>query len=175
MQLESKIDIYTQDKANLISDVQVFDKLSQAVSQNRRQDFSLLLAFLCSDITQGHFENELYAQDQISDEKILQSELEIPENQRLIAEDIDYQLCNQQAIAFHQAGIKSAKLNHYLTPSALHFSTEKTYGLGEEVYHNLSGHDRRNLTHKTEHSISKPSTKLYQQLQQSLLESSLVA
>ena len=126
MQIDTAIGIYTQDKAELISDSQIFDKLATAVIDARQQDFFLLLAML-SD----HVEECLPAPKNIE-----------------VANEQDYQRSNNQVIAFHQGGIRSAQFCAYLAPAALYFAAEKTHHLGEELYHNLSGHQRRRLADK---------------------------
>jgi len=39
----------------------------------------------------------------------------------------------------------SSRLAHGLSPDALAYLPEETHNLPEEVYHNLSGHERRRL------------------------------
>ncbi|MCW6026362.1 hypothetical protein K1Y37_27300 [Serratia marcescens] len=63
---------------------------------------------------------------------------------------------------FHNAGLPSAKLSHYLKPDALTYLPEDTFDLPEDVYHNLSGHERRTLGERNKNLI--PDAGLYNQL-----------
>ncbi|MCV6069141.1 VC2046/SO_2500 family protein, partial [Escherichia coli] len=58
--------------------------------------------------------------------------------------------------------LPSAKLSHYLKPDALTYLPEDTFDLPEDVYHNLSGHERRTLGERNKSLI--PDAGLYNQL-----------
>lgn len=157
--------IHTLDKAQLISEVQLGDNLNQAVIQGRRRDFALMLALLSSDATETTPLNPPYP-DKPTQEQ-LRKALNVPEPIRLTAQEKDYLLCADQANAFHQSGITSTRLNYYTAPSALCFPATQTYRLGEEVYHNISGHLRRKLA-KENHAVAPlDRAKLYQELVES--------
>lgn len=143
--------IHTLDKARLITDVQLGENLSLAVTQGRRCDFALMLALLSSDLTET---TPVYPPfPDKPTEADLRLALHLPEPARFIAKEIDYHLCRAQAEAFHQGGISSAKLCDYLSPSALIYPAIETYNLGEEVYHNLSGHLRRRLAPEKQNKL----------------------
>nr|WP_310736172.1 VC2046/SO_2500 family protein [Vibrio sp. SG41-7] len=72
----------------------------------------------------------------------------VAEPQPLRSNQSSYEISAQQSNHFHQASLASAKLSHYLKPEALAFMPEDTADLPEEVYQNLSGHDRRKLANK---------------------------
>ncbi|MEZ8142137.1 MULTISPECIES: VC2046/SO_2500 family protein [Enterovibrio] len=154
--------IHALDKAQLITDVQLGDHLSHAVTQGRRSDFALMLALLSTDATETTPLNPPYPEK--ATEADLRQALNLPEPTRLIAEEKDYELCGTQADAFHKAGIASARLNHCVAPSALHFPAIGTHNLGEDVYHNLSGHQRRQLAAENPTTTALDPVNLYHQL-----------
>lgn len=154
--------IHALDKARLITDVQLGDNLHQAVAQGRRSDFALMLALLSGDATETTPLNPPYPEKTTEDH--LRQALNLPPPDRLVAEEKDYELCGSQADSFHRAGIASAKLNHCVAPSALHFPAVGTHGLGEDVYHNLSGHQRRQLDHENNTFSGLSTAALYDQL-----------
>lgn len=154
--------IHTLDKARLITDVQLGENLSQAITQGRRRDFALMLALLSSDATETTPLNPPYPKQPT--EADLRLAFNLPEPTRLTAEEKDYKLCSAQANAFQQGGISSAKLCYYVSPSALYFPAIGTHNLGEEVYHNLSGHLRRKLSDKNPQTTVFNKVNLYQQL-----------
>ncbi|CZF79858.1 Ribosomal S4P (gammaproteobacterial) [Grimontia celer] len=154
--------IHALDKAQLITDIQLGGNLNHAVYQGRRSDFALMLALLSGDATETTPLNPPYP------EKITEAQLrkafDLPEPTRLVAEERDYELCGSQADAFHKAGLASAKLNDCVSPSALHFPAIGTHNLGEDVYHNLSGHQRRQLDSENGKTAALDPVNLYNQL-----------
>lgn len=155
-------DIHTLDKAHLVHEVQYKEALGHAVAQGRRSDFALMLALLSGDVNETAPTDA--SPEEIKTDDQLRQQFQLPPSSRLTAEDVDYQLCAEQANAFHQGGIASAKFRDCVNPSALHFPTAGTAGLPELVYHNLSGHQRRQLTEKSGQPFSLNPTKLYNQL-----------
>ncbi|KXF81511.1 VC2046/SO_2500 family protein [Enterovibrio coralii] len=154
--------VHALDKANLITDVQLGNHLSHAVTQGRRSDFALMLALLSGDATETTPLNPTYPEK--TTDAMLRQALELPEPNRLAAEEIDYELCGEQASAFHSSSITSARFNHCVTPSALHFPAHGTHDLGEDVYHNLSGHTRRQLAEEKPNLTAYDPVNLYNQL-----------
>ncbi|MFX3782948.1 VC2046/SO_2500 family protein, partial [Streptococcus suis] len=86
-------------------------------------------------------------------EDILRQQLELSTPQALRSDSSSYELAAQQAKQFHGAGLPSAKLSHYLKPDALTYLPEDTFNLPEDVYHNLSGHERRKLGERNKNLI----------------------
>lgn len=154
--------VHALDKAQLISDIQLGGNLNHAVCQGRRSDFALMLALLSGDAT------ETTPLDPPYPEKLTEAHLrkvfDLPEPMRLIAEEKDYEICSSQVNAFHKGGLASARLNHCVNPSALHFPASGTHNLGEDVYHNLSGHQRRQLDNENHKSTALDPVNLYNQL-----------
>lgn len=154
--------IHTLDKARLITDVQLGENLTHAITQGRRCDFALMLAFLSGDATETTPLNPPYPTKPT--EADLRAALNLPDPVRLTAEEKDYELCSMQANAFHQGGLSSAKLCDYVSPSALFYPARATYNLGEEVYHNVSGHVRRKLLLENPPATGFNKANLYHQL-----------
>ncbi|CAH0525490.1 VC2046/SO_2500 family protein [Vibrio hippocampi] len=136
--------IHRLDTANLINELQCGSSLSQAVEQGRRADFSLLLSMLSQDCRET---STLETGDhQEITESELKAQLGIAEPQRLKAETSDYENSAKIANLFHQGGLAGAKLQHYVKPEPLSYSPAHTHGFSEDVYQNLSGHTRRQLS-----------------------------
>ncbi|RXJ74835.1 hypothetical protein CS022_01060 [Veronia nyctiphanis] len=154
--------LHTLDKAALISDIQLGDNLNHAVSQGRRSDFALMLALLSGDATETVPVEKVCIEVKTDDE--LRTLFQLSEPERLSAKEEDYQRAERQSHAFHHAGITSAKLSGYVSPPALHFPAEGTHDLGEDVYHNLSGHQRRRLSSQKTTDIGLDPVNLYKQL-----------
>jgi len=152
--------VHTLDKAAIISELHFGQGISQAVTQGRRADFSLLLALFSNDVRDNTPVDKI---DQTpTTEQLLRQRFELAPPQPLANDHSSYQISANQAAQFHQGGMASAKLSHYLTPEALTYRPQDTQGLPEEVYLNLSGHERRHLADKT--PISLLAKDFYQRL-----------
>ncbi|WP_117233341.1 VC2046/SO_2500 family protein [Vibrio maerlii] len=134
--------IHSLDKATLINEIQLGSSVNQAVQHGRRSDFALMMSMFSSDLTQA------VPVDAVAEQKVrdLRSEFELQEPQQLRSDENSYQRSAEQAKQFHNAGLSSAKLSHYLKPDALAYMPEGTHNLPEEVYHNLSNHERTKLS-----------------------------
>jgi hypothetical protein len=135
--------IHTLDKANLVNELQCGPTLNQAVEQGRRADFALLLSMFSADCREtipvtGDLEASI-------DEEGLKRRFAVADKQKLTGDLEDYPRSASLADGFHQGGLASAKLRHYLLPEPLSYQPVHTFGLPEEVYQNLSGHTRRQL------------------------------
>ncbi|WP_413110449.1 VC2046/SO_2500 family protein [Thaumasiovibrio sp. DFM-14] len=135
--------VHQLDKAQLINETQLGDRLNQSVSCGYRADFSLLLAMLSPDIRE-HEPLDIH-QDSLHCDAVLREQLELPAPQALHADDSSYERGALEANAFHRGGLNAAHLQHYTSPSALTHLPQDTHGFPEQVYHNLSGHQRRRL------------------------------
>ncbi len=94
-------------------------------------------------------------QEVITSDDILRQQFGLSQPQSLRSDSSSYELAAEQAKQFHDAGLPSAKLSHYLKPDALTYLPEDTFNLPEEVYHNLSGHERRSLGERNKTLISR--------------------
>ncbi|MEI8635046.1 VC2046/SO_2500 family protein [Vibrio sp. PP-XX7] len=133
---------HTLDKAHLINELQCGQSVNQAISHNRRADFSLLLAMFSNDARESAASDVLPVCEQ--NEETLRKH---------------FNLCGPAAINIKSGNLcprcedcesipswwftVEAKLQHYLVPDALTYQPEHTHSLEERVYHNLSGHQRR--------------------------------
>ncbi|MFH4619068.1 VC2046/SO_2500 family protein [Vibrio furnissii] len=139
--------VHTLDKAGLINELQIGTGISQAVLHGRRADFSLMLALFSNDVRDT---TPVEAIEQVeTTEDVLRQRFELQAPQTLRSDQSSYQISARQADLFHQGGLASAKLSHYLTPEVLAYLPEDTQDLPKEVYLNLSGHERRHLAQKT--------------------------
>lgn len=139
--------VHTLDRAGLINELQIGTGISQAVLHGRRADFSLMLALFSNDVRDT---TPVEAIEQVeTTEDVLRQRFELQAPQTLRSDQSSYQISARQADLFHQGGLASAKLSHYLTPEVLAYLPEDTQDLPEEVYLNLSGHERRHLAQKT--------------------------
>ncbi|MGP8309233.1 VC2046/SO_2500 family protein [Vibrio sp. YIC-376] len=152
--------IHTLDKAAIINELQFGNGINHAVHEGRRADFALILSMFSNDV------RDVVPVEEVKEEKtnddILRQRFGLSRPQSLRSDSSSYELAAEQAKQFHAAGLPSAKLRHYLTPDALAYLPEHTFNLPEEVYHNLSGHERRRLGAQNQTLI--PNTGLYNKL-----------
>lgn len=138
--------IHTLDKAAIISELQFGTGINHAVHEGRRADFALILSMFSDDVRDN---TPLEKVDEIdTSEQALRKKFELQAPQQLRSDQSSYQVSATQASLFHSSGLPSTKLSHYLTPDALTYLPEDTHNLPEEVYHNLSGHQRRAIGEK---------------------------
>lgn len=138
--------IHTLDKATIINELQFGTGINHAVHEGRRADFSLILSMFSDDVRDN---TPIEKIDEIdTTEAALRKRFELQLPQPLRSDQSSYELSAQQASLFHNSGLSSAKLSHYLRPDALTYLPEDTHDLPEEVYHNLSGHQRRSMSEK---------------------------
>jgi hypothetical protein len=138
--------IHTLDKAAIINELQFGNGINHAVHEGRRADFSLILSMFSDDVRDNTPTEKVDEID--TSEQALRKRFELQGPQQLRSDQSSYELSAQQALLFHRSGLPSAKLSHYLKPDALTYLPEDTHNLPEEVYHNLSGHQRRMLSEK---------------------------
>lgn len=139
--------VHTLDKAGVINELNIGSGICHAVHQGRRADFSLLVALFSNDV-RDNTPVELIEQPQTTDE-LLRERFELAAPQSLRNDQSSYAVSARQAELFHHGGLASAKLCHYLTPEVLTYLPEDTQDLPEDVYLNLSGHERRHLAVKS--------------------------
>jgi len=152
--------VHTLDKAGIITELNFGSGISHAVHQGRRADFALMLALFSNDV-RDNTPIEQVKQSETTDD-LLRERFELSAPQALRNNQSSYAVSAQQADHFHRGGLASAKLSHYLNPEVLTYLPEDTQDFPEEVYLNLSGHERRRLAEKTVPQ-SLPAT-LYNQL-----------
>ncbi|CAH0539206.1 VC2046/SO_2500 family protein [Vibrio marisflavi] len=135
--------IHTLDKAEIVSELTVGTNINQAIQSGRRADFSLLLSMFSDDVRDNTPVEQVSEQEQT--DLTLRKKFSLSAPQKLTSDENSYAFSATQAEAFHQGGLPSTKLNHYLHSEPLVYQLEDTGNLSEEVYHNLSGHERRRL------------------------------
>lgn len=156
--------IHSLDKAQLINEVQLGSQLSHAVEGGRRADFALMLALLSPEQLETTPVDALPAPGKTESE--LRAYFELPEPQPLSTNESSYQNAAQQAKAFHESGLADARLLDGLKPTPLTYPPQGTKGMPEEVYHNLSGHERRLLPPTEDATIKASPQDLYLSLVQ---------
>ncbi len=152
--------IHTLDKAAVINELQFGNGINHAVHEGRRADFALILSMFSNDVRDVVPVEEV--EETNSNDTILRQQFGLSQPQALRSDSSSYEVAAEQANQFHSAGLPSAKLSHYLKPDALTYLPEDTFDLPEEVYHNLSGHERRHLGERNKTLI--PEAGLYNQL-----------
>ncbi|PMG44325.1 hypothetical protein BCU90_22530 [Vibrio lentus] len=158
--MRGNMQIHTLDKAGIINELKFGIGISQAVEQGRRADFALLLSMFSNDVRDCTPIDTIKVSE--TNEDRLRKHFGVADPQPLRSDQSSYEISAQQSNHFHQASLASAKLSHYLKPEALAFMPEDTADLPEEVYQNLSGHDRRRLANK--HLPDLPHATLYNEL-----------
>ncbi|BDU37915.1 VC2046/SO_2500 family protein [Vibrio nigripulchritudo] len=159
------MNIHTLDKAAIISELNVGNGISQAVNTGRRADFALLVSMFSNDV-RDNTPVEVIESPENSEQK-LRKEFDLATPQPLRSNEETFTRSAQQADLFHKSGLASAKLAHGLSPDALAYMPEETFDLPEEVYHNLSCHERRKLE-KKEHVAVVPQ-EIYKQMSEAHL------
>lgn len=143
--------IHTLDKASIINELQFGNGINHAVHEGRRADFSLILSMFSDDV-RDNTPVEL-VDEQETTEQLLRKRFELQPPQQLRSDQQSYPVSAKQAELFHNSGLPGAKLHHYLAPEVLAYMPEETFDLPEEVYHNLSGHQRRHLAEKEPRTV----------------------
>lgn len=157
--------IHTLDKAMLINEVQLGTQLNHAVEGGRRADFALMLAMLSPDYLEKNPTD--VPPEPGKNEAALRAYFELSDPQPLTSTQNCYENAAAQANAFHQGGLASSQLLHDLQPTALTFPPSGTKGMPEELYHNLSGHERRRLAPTDDATMKASPKNLYLSLIQS--------
>ncbi|NNN43326.1 MULTISPECIES: VC2046/SO_2500 family protein [Vibrio] len=152
--------VHTLDKAGIINELHIGSNINQAIQHGRHADFALFMALFSNDVRDACPVEPI--EEKITTEQLLRKQFSLPELQPLRNDHSSYQISAQQAHCFHSGGLASAKLSHYLKPEALTYLPEATQGFPEEVYLNLSGHDRRHLATTSANRLL--TTDLYPQL-----------
>ncbi|WP_322803835.1 VC2046/SO_2500 family protein [Vibrio alfacsensis] len=152
--------IHTLDKAAIINELQFGNGINHAVHDGRRADFALIMSMFSNDVRDVVPVEEV--QETKTSDDILRHQFGLSQPQVLRSDSSSYDIAAEQAKQFHCAGLPSAKFSHYLKPDALTYMPQDTFDLPEEVYHNLSGHERRSLGARNKSLI--PEAGLYNQL-----------
>ncbi|KMV30728.1 hypothetical protein L4D00_07575 [Photobacterium swingsii] len=151
--------IHTLDKAQLINEVQLGNQLNHAVETGRRSDFALMLAMLSPDYLEKTPTEIPPAEGKTEEE--LREYFELAQPQPLTSTEHCYERAASQSDAFHRGGLRSSHFLHELQPTALTFPPQGTKGMPEELYHNLSGHERRRLPPAEEAKLKVSPQDLY--------------
>ncbi|MGF1679747.1 VC2046/SO_2500 family protein [Photobacterium minamisatsumaniensis] len=151
--------IHTLDKAQLISEVQLGTHLNHAVEGGRRADFGLMLAMLSPDYLETTPVDALPKPGKTESE--LRAYFELQDPQPLTTSERCYENGARQAQLFQDSGLADVRLLQGLQPTALTFPPQGTKGMPEEIYHNLSGHERRLLPPKEDATIQASPQDLY--------------
>ncbi len=159
--------IHTLDKASIINELSFGNGISQAVQQGRRADFALLLSMFSSDARHITPVEEVETQE-VTD-ATLREQFGLPAPQPLRNDQSSYAISALQAQRFHDGGLPAAKLNHYLSAEPLAYMPEDTFDFPEEVYQNLSGHERTKLASPNVKLL--PEAGLYNHLSTALIKS----
>ncbi|MCW8335772.1 hypothetical protein J4N42_04235 [Vibrio sp. SCSIO 43135] len=152
--------IHTLDKATIINELRFGNGINHAVHAGRRSDFALILSMFSDDV-RDNTPVEQIDPPEVTD-AVLRQRFELQEPQPLRSDPTSYPISARHADMFHAAGLPSAKLSHYLTPEPLTYLPSETFDLPEEVYHNLSGHQRRQLAETKPRNLM--SADIYNQL-----------
>ena len=146
--------------SSAINELHFGSKVNSAVEQNRRADFSLLLAMFSEDVRETTPIDILDTKS--TSEEQLRIELNVPKLRLLASDQSSYLYASEITNQFHNGGLKSAQLQSELRPDALAYLAENSHNLGEEVYRSLSFHTKRNLS--ANQPCTMNSTHLYNDL-----------
>ena len=138
--------VETINNISTISELHLSSGINHAVHEGRRADFALLVSMFSNDVRDNTPVEQLATVD-ITD-KFLRQRFDLQSPQQLKSDQSSYQISAQQSHQFHHGGLASAKLAHYLVPEVLVYLPEQTHDFPEEVYHNLSLHQQKQLGSK---------------------------
>ncbi|SHG75324.1 VC2046/SO_2500 family protein [Ferrimonas marina] len=115
--------------AILVNELQLGDALNQAVLQDRRGEFGLLLSMLVQDV---RFQSQFQLQrDELGEPIDARRALELPEPAPLEQEYREAQV--SVAEAFQQGGLVQSRLQHCLVPEPVSSRGEHGHGLTEAL------------------------------------------
>jgi hypothetical protein len=141
----------------LIHEMQLGNKLSACVHEQRRQDFSLMLALLADDVrehSQFHLPSSM-ADVRLVDDKLLRQRFQLPEQAPLaIAADDDYQRMAQAQLT-QDTNLSDIKLMQALRPMPLaEFDDAKL--IRPEVLGNTSKYCQRKYRQQSDNDLVEP-------------------
>ncbi|GAA4873298.1 VC2046/SO_2500 family protein [Ferrimonas pelagia] len=117
--------------AILINELQLGSSLSQAVHENRRGDFGLLLSMMVQDVRfQSQFQLDRTEQ---SEPRSMRQRFELAEPLPAQQEYKDASHSIEVADAFQQGGLTQSRLQDCLRPAALDVRGEYPYGLQQAL------------------------------------------
>ncbi|WP_298445368.1 VC2046/SO_2500 family protein [uncultured Ferrimonas sp.] len=117
--------------AILVNELQLGDSLSQAVQQDRRGDFSLLLAMMVQDV---RFQSQFQLKKDDQGEALpLRQQMQLSEPQPLTEQYQQDSRAQANADAFHQGGLAQSRLQHCLQPEPLDLRGEHPVGLQQAL------------------------------------------
>ena len=152
--------LHTLDKAYLVNETQLGDKLNRAVESGRRADFALMMSLLSNNLCEKNPQQLA----KTSHPNSLRDSLGVAAEVELSASEVSYRRSAAQSSSFHSGGIADTRLLQHLVPSSLAQLPQNTFQLPEELYHNLSGHDRRQLAEPSTQSFNVAANELYNAL-----------
>lgn len=134
--------VHTIDKATSINEVQLGQPVARSVNSGARAEFDLLLAMFSPNVT----ETASTTSHEFEKPDLSSSALTQPQSLRhQCSTEEAFKRGDANALQFHQGGLQSVKLMDALRPEFVIEKEDSTYTLGEDVYQNLSGHQRRML------------------------------
>jgi hypothetical protein len=152
--------LHTLDKAYLVNEIQLGDKLNRAVESGRRADFALMMSLLSSNLC----EKSPLQHPDTTHPTSLRETLGVAPEAELTASEISYSRSAAQSHSFHSGGMPDTRLLQHLAPTSLAQLPQHTCQLPEDLYHNLSGHDRRQLASSSTQAFNVAANELYNEL-----------
>ncbi|WP_417762628.1 VC2046/SO_2500 family protein [Shewanella sp.] len=122
----------------IVNELQLAPKLHQAVDQNHRGDFGLLLALLSQDACDWP---QFHLQDGGSTEQQLHKQFELPPTEPLLANLATDAVVTDNSATFAEQGATAFRLQQCLRPEALVIRGEHSMEMSE-VIENLDLHSR---------------------------------
>ncbi|QIZ76329.1 VC2046/SO_2500 family protein [Ferrimonas lipolytica] len=117
--------------AILVNELQLGDSLNQAVQQDRREDFSLLLAMMVQDVRfQSQFQ---LGKDEQGDNVSVRQQLHLAEPQALVSQYQQEGRTIVNADAFQQGGLVQSRLQNCLQPEAVDIQGQHPYGIQQAL------------------------------------------
>lgn len=123
----------------LIHEQQLGDQLGESVHQERRSDFSLLLAMLTDDVrAHSQFKHpQTIREEKVTTTQILRKEFQLPDEAPLALKHVDELRVFNQAELIQTASLEQIKLSDVLNPKALAFRDDVKH-IEQQVMSNTS-------------------------------------
>ncbi|MCH1921326.1 queD-like protein [Shewanella sp. A3A] len=133
----------------IVNELHLAPKLHQAVEQNHRGDFGLLLALLSQDARDWP---QFHLQDELSTLELLRQRFELPPTEPLLANLATEPTVTDNSALFSQQNATAFRLQQCLRPEALVIRGEHSMAMSE-VLENLDLHSRARYAGTTTNAL----------------------
>lgn len=140
----------------LINEIKLGIKLNQCVHENRRSDFSLMLAMLTEDAREFSEFCLPTAHKHTPQETVLRKKFQLPNQQALALENMNQITQYNEVADIQQNNMSAIHLNNALSPKPLSFKNNSKH-IPNNVLSNMNVHSQeRYLMEKNNNRVNQP-------------------